>query len=280
MRKNKTMKGGRSFAWDDNMPVFLDKFKSTGYGYASNSLFNTRNEKYKLTKNQINSAVVRQIKTYYRDYWNKIVDRKIIKYEPDEGLIARAQGGVTATKDTTFLLEPAKFDECITYITSGDIDRKKGGSTRGTDRQYVDFGRSFKQFAGDDISGSIKSVGSAMTNLFSQGVSAAPDKLNAMKAMAKSPQAAAAKAVALQGAQNVIGSVTSGKYSGAASEVAGSLLKNTPGTLGAVARYAPGIAGTVAIKAAGTAASFAAADPSRAMAMAKKSGLLGSKWPL
>ena len=269
MRKNKTMKGGRSFAWDDNMPVFLDKFKSTGYGYASNSLFNTRNEKYKLTKNQINSAVVRQIKTDYRDYWNNIVDKKIIKYEPDEGLIARAQGGVTATKDTTFLLEPAKFDECITYITSGDIDRKKGGSTRGTNRQYVDFGRSFKQFAGDDISGSIKSVGSAMTNLFSQGVSAAPDKLNAMKAMANSPQATAAKAVALQGAQNVIGSVTSGKYSGAASEVAGSLLKN-----------APGIVGTVAIKAAGTAAGLAAADPSRAYSVAKKFGVLGSKWPL
>ena len=105
-----------------------------------------------------------------------------------------------------------------------------------------------------------------MTNLFSQGVSAAPDKLNAMKAMANSPQATAAKAVALQGAQNVIGSVTSGKYSGAASEVAGSLLKN-----------APGIVGTVAIKAAGTAAGLAAADPSRAYSVAKNFGMLGSK---
>jgi hypothetical protein len=65
-----------------------------------------------------------------------------------------------------------------------------------------------------------------------------------------------------------------------ARNVTGAVMKNAPGPLGAVARLVPGIAGTVAIKAAGTAASFAAADPSRAMAMAKKSGLLGSKWAL
>ena len=279
VRKNKTMKGG----WGS---IKASTFLKEGYLYAVDALEQTKKPEYKFMPSDItgNTKKANAIKIAYSTYFNSLntSDRQIDKWVPSASSPggARLPLNMLSGDNKTNLLEPANFNKTIDDIASGKAAKFSGFIFVSTNQTYVDFGRSFKKFTGEDIMGSLTSVGSAAANFFSKGVSAAPDKLNAMKAMANSPQAAAAKAVALHGAQNVIGSVTSGKYSGAASEVAGSLLRNVPGPLGAVARFAPSIAGTVANKAAGTAAGFAAKNPAEAIAMAKKFGVLGSKWPL
>lgn len=157
VRKNKTYKMMMGGDWNDSVPVTLDTYTKTGYKYAIDSLFNTSKQDYKLIKHASNPLIVKKIKADYKAYYDKTVNKQIPKFEPDD----KSSNGVSKTNDTTELLKPEKFDECITYIAADDITRKTGPSTKGTNRQYVNFGKSFRRLTGendDSIVGNLSSV--------------------------------------------------------------------------------------------------------------------------
>jgi hypothetical protein len=261
---------------NDTFPISLSTYKNTGYKYASESLFNTTKPEYKLVKNgtdysRINPLIVTKIKNDYRVMYNlRTTNRQIPKYEPDE----KSSSIMSIDGQSAVMLPPEKFNKCIDYIVSGKIETrwKTVTSTRGTNRDYIDFGKSFRRLTGENDDGLLGQFATAFSGKVPKFTSAAGSNLGSVAQELLASQEGQRLAA---GAQNVIGSVTSGKNSGAASELAGSLLKNAPGSLGTVARYAPGIVGTVATKAFGTAASLAAKDPVRAFSMAKKYRMFG-----
>jgi hypothetical protein len=282
VRRNKTckmMKGGRVDDSTDTFPISLSTYKNTGYKYASESLFNTTKPEYKLVKNgtdysRINPLIVTKIKNDYRVMYNlQTTNREIPKYEPDE----KSSSIMSIRGQSAVMLPPEKFNKCIDYIVSGKIETRwrTETSTRGTNRDYIDFGKSFRRLTGENDDGLLGQITTAFSGKVPNFTSAAGSNLGSVAQGLLASQEGQKLAA---GAQNVIGSVTSGKYSGAASEFAGSLLKNAPGPLGTVARLAPGIVGTVATKAAGRAARLAVKDPAGAMAMAKQFGAFGSNW--
>ncbi len=189
MRKNKTMKGG----WGS---IKADTFKKEGYLYAVNALEKTNKSEYKFIPNDIpgnmKKAVV--IKNAYSKYVISLPtsNKQIVKWVPSSSsqIGARPPLNMLSGENKTKLLEPADFNKTIDDIASGAAAKFSGFIFVSTNQKYVDFGRSFKQFAGEDITGNVTSAGSVAAGLLSKGVSAA-----------NSPQAAAAKAAALQGAQ-------------------------------------------------------------------------------
>lgn len=200
VRRNKTMKGG----WGS---IKASTFLKEGYLYAANALEQAKKPEYKFMPSDItgNTKKANAIKIAYSTYFNslKTNDRQIVKWVPSASSPggARPPLNMLSGENKTNLLEPTVFNKTIDDIASGAAAKFSGLVFVSTNQTYVDFGRSFKQFAGEDITGSLTSVGSAAAGLFSKGLSAAPGKLNEVKAMANSPQAAAAKAVALQGVQ-------------------------------------------------------------------------------
>jgi hypothetical protein len=200
VRRNKTMKGG----WGS---IKADTFKKEGYLYAANALEKTNKPEYKFIPNDIpgNTKKAAAIKNAYSKYLISLPtsNKQIVKWVPSASSPggARPPLNMLSGDNKTKLLEPSDFNKTIDDIASGAAAKFSGFIFVSTNQKYVDFGRSFKQFAGEDITGNVTSAGSVAAGLLSKGVSAAPDKLNEMKAMANSPQAAAAKAAALQGAQ-------------------------------------------------------------------------------
>jgi len=148
--------------WNDSVPVTLDTYKKTGYKYAIDSLFNTSKQEYKLIIHASNPLIVRKIKADYKAYYDKTANKQIPKFEPDD----KSSNGVSKTNDTTELLKPEKFDECITYIAADDITRKTGPSTKGTNRQYVNFGKSFRRLTGENDDSIVGNLSSAAHGLF------------------------------------------------------------------------------------------------------------------
>ena len=157
VRKNKTMKGGRVDDSTDTFPISLSTYKNTGYKYASESLFNTTKQEYKLVKNgtdysRISPSTVTKIKNDYRDMYNlPNTNRQIPKYEPDE-----KSSSITSIRgQSAVMLPPEKFNKCIDYIVSGKIEKRwrTETSTRGTNRDYIDFGKSFRRLTGENDDG-------------------------------------------------------------------------------------------------------------------------------
>ena len=180
VRKNKTYRMMRGGDWNDSMPVLLDTYKKTGYKYASDSLFNTSKPEYKLIIHASDLSIVKKIKADYKTYYDKTDNKQIPKFEPDD----KSSNGVSKTNDTTKLLEPAKFDECITYIAADDIKFKTGPSTKGTNRQYVNFGKSFRRLTGENDDSIVGNLGSAAQGLL-QGAMASPGAQNALGVLSK-----------------------------------------------------------------------------------------------
>jgi hypothetical protein len=157
VRKNKTMKGGRVDDSTDTFPISLNTYKNTGYKYASESLFNTTKPEYKLVKNgtdysRISSSIVTKIKNDYRVMYNlPTTNRQIPKYEPDE----KSSSIMSIRGQSAVMLPPEKFNKCIDYIVSGKIETRwrTETSTRGTNRDYIDFGKSFRRLTGENDDG-------------------------------------------------------------------------------------------------------------------------------
>lgn len=200
MRRNKTMKGG----WGS---IKASTFLKEGYLYAANALEQAKKPEYKFMPSDItgNTKKANAIKNAYSTYFNSLNtnDRQIVKWVPSASSPggARLPLNMLSGENKTNLLEPTVFNKTIDDIASGAAAKFSGFVFVSTNQTYVDFGRSFKQFTGEDITGSIKSLGSTAAGLFSNGLSAASGKLGEVKAMANSPQVATAKAGALQGAQ-------------------------------------------------------------------------------
>ena len=282
MRKNKTMKGGRVDDSTDTFPISLSTYKNTGYKYASESLFNTTKPEYKLVKNgtdysRINPSTVTKIKNDYRDMYNlPTTNRQIPKYEPDE----KSSSIMSIRGQSAVMLPPEKFNKCIDYIVSGKIEKRwrTETSTRGTNRDYIDFGKSFRRLTGENDDGLLGQFATAfsgkVSNLpYGTGSNLGSAAQGLIKGAMTSQEGQKFAANAQNSAKSLLNTDLARNFTGA-------LMKNAPGTVGAIARVAPSIAGTAAIKAAGTVASVAAADPSRAFRVAQKIGAVGSKWPL
>lgn len=200
VRRNKTMKGG----WGS---IKASTFLKEGYLYAANALEQSKKPEYKFIPSDItgNKQKADAIKNAYSTYFNSLNtnDRQIVKWVPSASSPggARLPLNMLSGENKTNLLEPTVFNKTIDDIASGAAAKFSGFVFVSTNQTYVDFGRSFKQFTGEDITGSIKSLGSTAAGLISKGLSAAPGKLGEVKAMANSPQVAAAKTAVLQGAQ-------------------------------------------------------------------------------
>jgi len=220
VRKNKTMKGG----WGS---IKADTFKKEGYLYAANTLENTNKPEYKFIPNDIpgNMKKAAVIKNAYSKYVISLPtsNKQIVKWAPSASSPggARPPLNMLSGENKTKLLEPADFNKTIDDIASGAAAKFSGFIFVSTNQKYVDFGRSFKQFAGEDITGNVTSAGSVAAGLLSKGVSAAPGKLTEM---ANSTQAAAAKTVALQGAKQ--GATIAKDLAGNVAGKFGSFLKN------------------------------------------------------
>jgi hypothetical protein len=188
------MKGG----WGS---IKASTFLKEGYLYAANALETTNKPEYKFIPNDItgNTKKAIAIKNAYSKYLINLPtsNKQIVKWVPSASSPggARPPLNMLSGDNKTNLLEPTVFNKTIDDIASGAAAKFSGFVFVSTNQTYVDFGRSFKQFAGDDISGSIKSLGSTAAGLLSKGVSAAQSKSNEM---ANSPQVAAAKTAALQ----------------------------------------------------------------------------------
>jgi hypothetical protein len=191
------MKGG----WGS---IKADTFKKEGYLYAANTLENTNKPEYKFIPNDIpgNMKKAAVIKNSYSKYVISLPtsNKQIVKWVPSASSPdgARPPLNMLSGDNKTKLLEPADFNKTIDDIASGAAAKFSGVVFVSTNQKYVDFGRSFKQFTGEDITGNLASAGSTAANFLSKGVSAAPGKLTEM---VNSPQAAAAKTVALRSAQ-------------------------------------------------------------------------------
>jgi hypothetical protein len=194
------MKGG----WGS---IKASTFLKEGYLYAANALEQSKKPEYKFIPSDItgNKQKADAIKNAYSTYFNSLNtnDRQIVKWVPSASSPggARLPLNMLSGENKTNLLEPTVFNKTIDDIASGAAAKFSGFVFVSTNQTYVDFGRSFKQFTGEDITGSIKSLGSTAAGLISKGLSAAPGKLGEVKAMANSPQVAAAKTAVLQGAQ-------------------------------------------------------------------------------
>lgn len=150
VRKNKTMRGGV-------VPgklgfVTLDEFKNSGYGYAKSAIQTLT--AIPTTADEIASKPLKIAKTF-EDYNKFYYDHPFItitKYEPST---SSPTGAIqTQTRDQIGLVEPELFKECIEYITSDSINKKRFGATTTKNNQnYVNFARSFKMFTGDSIDG-------------------------------------------------------------------------------------------------------------------------------
>ena len=150
VRKNKTMRGG-------GVPgtfgvVSLADFMNSGYKCAKNAiqkLTTTPNTSAEIDANK--NEIATKIKAYNKFYYDYPFIT-ITKYEPST---SSPTGAIqTQTREQIGLVEPELFKECIEYITSNSINKKRVSATTTKNNQnYVNFARSFKMFTGDSIDG-------------------------------------------------------------------------------------------------------------------------------
>ena len=180
VRRNNTMKGG----WGS---IKASTFLKEGYLYAAKALEETKKPEYKFIPSDItgNTKKANAIKIAYSTYLSslKTNDRQIDKWVPSASSPggARLPLNMLSGENKTNLLEPTVFNKTIDDIASGAAAKFSGLVFVSTNQTYVDFGRSFKKFTGEDIMGSLTSA----AGLFSKGLSAAPGKLNEVKAIAQ-----------------------------------------------------------------------------------------------
>lgn len=269
----------------DNMKyatVGADVFIATGYKRAKDALLSYPVANwppfYRMPGSQ-STLNVFQISELYKTYYYKNGGQfvKVPKYTytklPGFGTYVYSKKG----SETTPILQPDDFKDVLTYVVENKGDSKSGPVQNVRNERYANFAESLDNFVQQNtaaLKGMVKSTpASNLSGAAGNLGSAAQGLFQGAMASQQGQQFAA-------GAQNAISSVTSGKYSGAASEFAGGLLKNAPGPLGSIAKAAPRLTGTVATKGASTAAGLAMRNPVGAISMAKNFGVLGSKWPL
>ena len=236
MRRNKTMKGGRVDDRNDTNPILLSTYKNTGYKYASESLFNTTKPEYKLVKNgtdysRISSSTVTKIKNDYRVMYNlPTTNREIPKYEPDE----KSSSIMSIRGQSAVMLPPTKFNECIDYIVSGKIETRwrTNGSTKGTNRDYIDFGKSFRRLTGENDDGLLGQFATAFSGKVPNFNSAAGSNLgSAAQGLMASPggqKFAADAQKAIIGSMDKVPNLTN--FTSAAAKNAASFIPNGPGS--------------------------------------------------
>jgi hypothetical protein len=136
--------------------VSLANFMNSGYKCAKNAIqkwetaIPTTADEIDSTRK--NAKIIEEYKQFFRYHplWT------ITKYEPDA---SSPTGAIqTQTREQIRLVEPELFKECIEYITSNSINKKRFNATTTKNNQnYVNFARSFKMFTGDSIDGYIGS---------------------------------------------------------------------------------------------------------------------------
>lgn len=253
----------------DNMKyatVGADVFKATGYKRAKEALssYPVANWPpfYRMPGSQstLNVFQISELyNTYYRDKGNYVKVPKYTYTKTPIGTYVYSQKG----SETTPVLQPDDFKDVLTYVVENKGDSKSGPVQNVRNERYANFAETLDNFVKNSKAlqsmekipvNPLASMRNILTNALSTGDG---------RQMIANAQNSAKSLLNTDLARNVTGAV----------------MKNAPGPLGTFASIAPRIAGTVVTKAAGTVAGFAVNNPSRAMAIANKSGLLGSKWP-
>jgi hypothetical protein len=252
----------------DNMKyatVGADVFIATGYKRAKDALLSYPVANwppvYRMPGGQstLNVFQISELyKTYYRDNGNFVKVPKYTYTKTPIGTYVYSRKG----SETTPVLQPDDFKDVLTYVVENKGDSKSGPVQNVRNERYANFAETLDNFVKNTAA--LKSMVKIPVN-----------PLASMKNILTNALSTGDGRQMIANAQNSAKSLLNTDL---ARNVTGAVMKNAPGPLGAVARLAPGIAGTVATKAVGTAASLAAADPSRALGVAKKFGAFGSNW--